>query len=100
MRFKTVLCSSLLLLTVRVGMAAPCSYITSHPDTWVNHKIDSLVRSARGAFDEESGELAFERLVRAIAVTLDRCKLVDDVAFVGRHNVFIDYIRMSALTTR
>jgi len=56
--------------------------------------VNTLVRSARAAYEDDRARLRHDRVVRQIAATLKRCHLSEDKAFAKRYPEFVEYIRL------
>ena len=76
--------------------ASRCARVRARPEAWVASSVDALVRAARGAYEEEDAEPAYNKLLGRVAGTLRRCGLARDEAFVERHREFVEYVETAA----
>ena len=94
----------LLLLCLLLGQTAyavsPCSAIRSQPDTWVNERVDSLVRAAHEAYEDDDAVPAYEKVLDGITATMTQCKISEDSSFLSRYRNFVEYIETIALDRR
>jgi hypothetical protein len=84
----------------RATVAAPCAQIKTSPERWVNTSVDSLLLSARKAFDSEATLPAYHRVLDQIATAIDQCQLKKDESFAGRYPHLVDYIAALSLARR
>lgn len=89
-----------LLLLANTVVAAPCAQIRSNSQVWVNASINSLIRSARAAFDDDEALPAYTRVVNGITRRLELCKLTDDENFSSRYSEFLQYVSALNLVVR
>lgn len=86
---------SLLLSSAAVALT-PCDRIKSEPDVWVRVRTNALVLAARRAYERESAERAYERVVDGIAATIDKCRLAQDSDFSARYPEFLGFVKTLA----
>ncbi|MGB8509450.1 MAG: hypothetical protein WCD76_13760 [Pyrinomonadaceae bacterium] len=86
-----------LLLCGTPASASPCSRVKSQPGAWVTAEVNALVSSARGAYERDEAVPRYERVVREIVGTLQRCKLSQDEDFVKRYRRFVEYVEVASL---
>jgi hypothetical protein len=77
--------------------AAPCPQTTPQSNQWVERSVNSLVRAARAAYENDNARARYERTVRQIAGEIKRCRLSDDRSFVDQYPEFAEYVRLLAL---
>jgi hypothetical protein len=92
----SVLVFSFALLVANVS-AAPCRRILFHQDDWVNRRVNTLIRAARAAFEDEKARPRYDRILDGIAGTMERCGLNNSRDFVGRFPEFSEYVRVLSL---
>src|SRR5437899_2568809 len=77
--------------------AATCNHIESRPEEWVRASVDALVRTARGAYENDSGQKAYQHTVDTIVATIGRCRLDQEQSFISRYREFVDYFSVVSL---
>jgi hypothetical protein len=77
--------------------AAPCDRIKAQQDTWVLGSVNALIIAARAAYERDSAQTAYERLLDNIAGTMRQCGLVKESEFVNRYPEFVDYVTTLSL---
>ena len=77
--------------------AAPCDRIKSQRDAWLVGRVNALVLAARGAYENDRAQKAYERVLDDIALTMQQCRLAQDQDFVARYPEFVEYIRTLSL---
>lgn len=88
----------LLLLPVYVAASAPdCARVKTEPDAWVKRSVDSLVRVALAAYEDEDAMPAYQRVLGRITNTLERCGLSRDEKFVEQRREFVEYVNAASL---
>jgi len=95
MRFRL---RTLLLCLILVGLApqlSTASLLKSDTDAWVRAKVDALVLTARGAYEDDDAIPAYERQLKSLARTLLRRTL--DEGFAGRYRELIEYVQTASL---
>ena len=100
MRFsRTVIACCLLLVAPSSFAKTPpsCTYISSQSDYWVAGRVNSLVTTARAAYQSDDALPAYHRVLDGINRTLQRCKLSEDAEFVNHHREFIGYVETVSL---
>ena len=95
--FRLCLMAACILIFWNTAFAAPCARLKSESDAWVATKVDALVLAARRAYESDRGLPAYERVLDGIAASIRQCKLSEVPDFVGRHQVFLDYIEAASL---
>jgi hypothetical protein len=100
MSFRQAVAVCCLLLIADAVCAAPCTKIKAHPKVWITNQVDALITTARGAFDDEKGIPAYNRVLDGIAKKIDQCKLNEDNAFATSYPKFIEYIAALSLMRR
>ncbi|HEX3279810.1 MAG TPA: hypothetical protein VHR36_01150 [Pyrinomonadaceae bacterium] len=94
----TVIACCLLLNTLSAFAATPrCALIKSQPDRWVTAQVNSLVTSARAAYESDDALPAYHRVLDRINRTLHQCKLSADADFLERHREFVYYVETVSL---
>jgi len=91
------LISLLIVILSAAVTATPCAKTTIQQDAWVQRSVDTLVRRARAAYEEESAEKSYVRTLRGIAKTIKQCKFTDNAGFITRYPDFFEYIRILSL---
>lgn len=102
MRLRLRLLAILLLLPATPGEASPvpdCARAKAHADAWVERSVDSLVRAALAAYEDEDALPAYQRVLGRITNTLERCGLARDEEFVARRREFVEYVNAASLDT-
>jgi len=100
MRFPLTIVGCCLLFLAPTSFAkAPsrCSLIKSEPDKWVATRVNSLVSTARAAYESDHALPAYHRVLDGINRTLERCKLSEDPAFINNHREFVEYVATVSL---
>lgn len=100
MSFRRAVTICCLLLVADSVCAAPCTKPITRPDAWVTSKVNALILGARGAFEDEKGIPAYNRVLDGIARTVSQCKLSEDKTFATRYPEFIQYIATLSLARR
>lgn len=77
--------------------AAPCDRIRLQPDVWAVGRVNALLIAARGAYENDRAQKAYERVLDGIALTMRQCGLAQDKAFVARFPEFVEYIETLSL---
>lgn len=102
MRLRLTPLAIFLLLFASLGEASPasdCAREKAHADAWVERSVDSLVRAAFAAYEDEDALPSYQRVLGRIADTLERCGLSRDEKFVERRREFVEYVEAAALDT-
>ncbi|MEO7971889.1 MAG: hypothetical protein ABI698_11355 [bacterium] len=100
MRFRLTIIACCLLLLAQTTFAKttlPCTLIKSRPDNWVTAKVNSLVTTARAAYESDAALPTYHRVLDGINRTLQRCKLSQDADFSNRHREFVEYVETVSL---
>lgn len=100
MRFRLSIFACCLLLigqTAFAKTASPCALLKSRSDNWVAGRINSLVTTARAAYESDDALPAYHRVLDGINRTLQRCKFSEDVTFINRHREFVEYVETISL---
>ena len=77
--------------------AAPCDRIKSQKDAWVLGRVNALIIAARAAYERDSAQTAYERLLDNITATMRQCSLEKENDFVKRYPEFVDYVTTLSL---
>ena len=86
-----------LLFAWSVAGASPCQRLQAHPDRWVAQSVDTLVTSARRAYERDEALPAYERTLDRISGQIRRCDLKHDAVFIGRYRTFVEYVETASL---
>jgi hypothetical protein len=91
------LCVTVMFLSVSLTSAndslAPCPRTPEQSSAWINRAVDSLVRSAYAAFQDERAQDRHQRVVDGIAKEIQRCGLGD--ADISKHYPeFVQYVKL------
>src|SRR5204862_7202231 len=100
MNLRRYIIASLLLLSVKTAIAAPCVQVRVNPELWVTRSVNTLIRNAKLAFDDEKGLPAYHRTVKGLASTINQCRLNENSAFSNRYPEFLKYVAVLALIQR
>ncbi|HXL79730.1 MAG TPA: hypothetical protein VN951_02550 [Pyrinomonadaceae bacterium] len=76
---------------------SPCTVLKSRSDNWVAGRVNSLVTTARAAYESDDALPAYHRVLDGINRTLQRCKLSVDAGFIDRHREFVEYVTTISL---
>jgi len=76
---------------------SPCTVLKSRSDNWVAGRVNSLVTTARAAYESDDALPAYHRVLDGINRTLQRCKLSADAGFIDRHREFVEYVTTISL---
>jgi hypothetical protein len=95
----SIVACCLLLLTQTASAKTParCNLVKSQPDKWVSARVNSLVTSARAAYQSDQALPRYQRVLDGINRTLQHCNLSADADFSNRHREFIDYVETVSL---
>ena len=77
--------------------AGPCDQIKSQPDAWVNGRVNAFVLAARRAYESDSAQTAYERVLDGITHTMEQCRLTHEKDFLARYPEFVGYITTLSL---
>lgn len=100
MRFPLTVIACCLLLLAQSTVAKtpfPCAFINSRSDKWVAGRVNSLVTTARAAYESDDALPAYHRVLDRINRTLQRCRLSKDAAFIDEHREFVEYVATISL---
>ena len=89
-----ILCSVLASSNIS---AASCDQIKTQPDAWVKGSVNALVLAARRAYDNNSAQTAYERVLDGITRAIGQCRLAQEKDFVARYPEFVGYITTLSL---
>lgn len=84
----------------KAGVAAtPCEQIKSQSqrDNWVTGRVNALILAARAAYERDSAQTAYERILDGITTTMRQCGLTHDSDFVKRYPEFVEFVNTLAL---
>ena len=90
--FRRIIAISLQLFIAQCAIGAPCVQPRTRQEVWVTQNVDSLIRSARLAFDDEKNETRYHSIVDRIARTVSQCQLDADPTYLQRYPRFLNYI--------
>jgi hypothetical protein len=93
---RSILVLCFLLIAQGIS-AAPCDQIKSQKDAWVRGRVNALIIAARAAFERDSAQTAYERLLDGITLTMGKCGLAKENDFVKRYPEFVDYVEALSL---
>jgi len=68
-------------------------------DQWLRTSVDSFVRAARAAYENDDAIPAYKRVLKSIRRAILRRKLEEDTEFRTRYQAFLDYIEVVSLET-
>jgi hypothetical protein len=80
--------------------AAPCPSTEATQTIWVTRSVDDLVSTARSAYHSDYAREKHDKVVKAIASTIGRCKLSNDRELARRYPEFLEYVRVLLLSTK
>src|ERR1041385_6510406 len=80
--------------------AAPCPRTPPQSIVWIDRAVDSLVRSAYAAYRNESAQTRYQRVVDALAESIQRCRLTNDSQLVAKYPEFFQYVRLLSIAGR
>ena len=80
--------------------AAPCPRTEATQTIWVGRSVDDLVSTARTAYHSDHAREKHDKVIKAIASTIGRCKLSNDREFARRYPEFLEYVRVLSLSTK
>ncbi|MFN2492445.1 MAG: hypothetical protein ABR501_06130 [Pyrinomonadaceae bacterium] len=86
-----------LFIVGEAAQAIPCDRVRSNPDKWTITKVDLFVRTARAAFEGDSALPAYHRVLDEISDAISKCRLSEDIAFMNRFRIFVEYIQTASL---
>jgi hypothetical protein len=86
-----------LLLLANAAYGVPCARLKAQPDIWVAARVNALVQTARGAYENDDALPAYERVLDGIAGTIRQCNLSQDDNFISRYRTFVEYIEAASL---
>ena len=75
----------------------PCDRIKSQKDAWVLGRVNALIIAARAAYERDSAQTAYERLLDNVTGTMRQCGLEKENDFVKRYPEFVDYVTTLSL---
>jgi len=85
-------------VSATAGVAAtPCDRIKSQTDTWVLGRVNALILAARGAYDRDSAQAAYERQLEGITATMRKCGLTPESDFARRYPEFVQFVATLSL---
>lgn len=77
--------------------AAPCDRMRSQTDAWVAGRVKALILAARAAYERDSAQTAYERVLDGITATMQRCGLTQENDFVERYPEFVQFVTTLSL---
>jgi len=92
--------SAILLWLLFSGDCLAASHSKTHRfdrETWVQGRIDALVRAANAAYEDNDSLPAYEQLLISIARTVRQRNLPQDAAFAARYREFLEYVQTASL---
>src|SRR5262245_27380513 len=66
---------------------------------WVRSSVDSFVRAARAAYENDDAIPSYKKVVKSIRRTILQRRLEEDTEFSTRYHAFLDYIEVVSLET-
>src|SRR5215470_8331443 len=83
-----------------LAAAAVCLPSSARPrpysDAWVKARVDSLVKSARAAYEDDKAIPAYRKVLRSLSLDLRRAPAREE-GFVRRYRQLVDYVEAAAL---
>jgi hypothetical protein len=70
-----------------------------NPDRWVRSSVDSFVRAARAAYEDDDAIPAYKKVLRSIRRTVRQRRLDEDTTFRARYQAFLEYLDVVSLET-
>ncbi|HYX27602.1 MAG TPA: hypothetical protein VE863_03470 [Pyrinomonadaceae bacterium] len=89
--FLTIVCFA----TISFGI--PCPQNNGEQPRWVTLRINSLVRAAYAAYQNEKSEASYARIVKQFDSAIRQCRLSQDSDFTDRYGNLIEYLRLLSL---
>ena len=96
MKRLVLLALSLTVFAVEVA-GAECARTPPQQSAWAQRSIDTLIRAARAAYEDEKAEKAYTRSLRVIVNSIKQCKLAEDADFSSHYSEFLEYVRVLSL---
>jgi hypothetical protein len=79
---------------------APCPRTPQQSTVWVNRAVDSLVRSAYAAYQDERAQDRHQRVVDGIANAIQRCGLGNNADISKHYPEFVEYVKVLSMAGR
>jgi hypothetical protein len=95
--FRIAVLVCCLFFVAPVISAARCDAIKTQPDAWVKGSVNALVLAARRAYENDSAQTAYERVLDGITRAMGQCRLAQEKDFVARYPEFVGYIATLSL---
>jgi hypothetical protein len=86
-----------ILVIGNTGYATPCEQLKAERKAWVAAKVDALVRAAHAAYESDKALPAYQGVLDGITDSIRQCRLSEDPDFIGRYQVFLDYVEAASL---
>jgi hypothetical protein len=97
--FAVSLCSAIGLANAP-ARAAPCPRTPQQSTAWVNRAVEELVQSAYAAYQTESAQARYQRVVDGLADTIQRCRLAGDAGLSPQYPEFFNYVKLLSMGGR
>ena len=68
-------------------------------DQWIRSSVDSFVRAARAAYENDDAIPSYKKVVKSIRRTIEQRRLNEDTNFRTRYQAFLEYIEVVSLET-
>ena len=70
-----------------------------NPDQWLAASVDSFVRAARSAYEDDDAIPAYKKVLRSIRRTMRQQRIDEDTNFRARYRTFFDFLDVVSLET-
>ena len=70
-----------------------------NPDQWLRASVDSFVRAARAAYENDDAIPAYRKVLKSIRRTMRQQRIDEDANFRARYRTFFDYLDVVSLET-
>ena len=84
-------------LSVSSVFAVTCPKTVVQKDAWVLKNVNQLLLKARGAYEEEKLEKAYDRELDRLSLAMKQCRMSEEASFVERYPNFVEYVRVLSL---
>src|SRR5215471_3423081 len=68
-------------------------------DQWIRSSVDSFIRAARAAYENDDAIPSYKKVVKSIRRTILQRRLDEDTTFRTRYQAFLNYIEVVSLET-